>query len=317
MQAIALISRVHRFALFAVLVLIPCLSSIARGQEKKDEKPDFPEPRTVIRKTTDGLLIRCTYYYGCLDEKKKKDTVPVLIVHDYGEEARDYDGLATFLQHQGHAVLVPDLRGHGGSTSLENGAQFTASDLDRRLREGVALMLNDLEAAKTFLMEENNRGELNIEMLTVVGVGAMGSVVAINWTASDWSWRDLPGRKQGKDVKSLCLLSPEQSFKGVTARDAITHNPFLQNEYLIKSSIALIVGKNDRTSRTETQRIYDAVVRSHTVNKDLFKLEKDTLLSGRKMLDPSLRLGTEGNIAKFIELTVVANRNNYPWRMRQ
>ena len=127
MQAIASISRVHRLALFAVLILIPSLSSIARGQEKKEEKPDFPEPRTVIRKTTDGFLIRCTYYYGCLDPKKKKDTVPVLIVHDYGEEARDYDGLATFLQHQGHAVLVPDLRGHGGSTQLENGAQFTRS----------------------------------------------------------------------------------------------------------------------------------------------------------------------------------------------
>jgi alpha-beta hydrolase superfamily lysophospholipase len=291
------------------------LCSIARGQ-KKEEPPKIPDPKTVVCKAADGLLIRCTYYYGCTDPEKKKNTVPVIIVHDYQEQARDYDGLATYLQHQGHAVIVPDLRGHGGSKAFEDGTEFTERELERSLRASVMAMVADVEAAKGFLMQENNRGELNIELLTVIGVGDMGSVVAINWTASDWNWPEYPGRKQGKDVKALCLLSPAQSFKGATAREALTNNGFLQNKHPIHSSVALIVGRNDRTSSGETRRIYDALERSHEINKELFKVEKETLLSGRKMLDPALRLGTEGNIAKFIELTVQANVNQYPWRMR-
>ena len=77
-------------------------------------------------------------------------------------------------------------------------------------------MVNDIEACKRFLLRENNEGELNIELLTVVAAGEMGAVIGLNWVAMDWSWPILPGRKQGQDVKALVLLSPGQSFKGVT-----------------------------------------------------------------------------------------------------
>jgi alpha-beta hydrolase superfamily lysophospholipase len=302
-------------SLGAALVLL-LLGGATVFAQAKDEKKEFPLPQTVVRETTDGMLIRCQYYYGGIDEKTKKSTVPVIIVHDDGEEAKAYDGLAALLQKQGHAVLVPDLRGHGGSTSYRSGAKFEADDFKRSERAATAAMGADLEAAKRFLLEQNNAGELNIELLTVIGVGDMGSVVATNWVAADWSWPQLPGRKQGQDVKALVLLSPAGSFKGVTSRAALGH-PFLQNRYPTKSSVLLVVGKADRTSYADTGRIFKALEKAHEINKTLYKVEKDTSLSGARLLDRRLPLNVDTNIANFIRLKIVNNADNFPWRVRQ
>ncbi len=59
----------------------------------------------------------------------------------------------------------------------------------------------DLEACKSFLMDKNNAGELNINKLCVVGV-EMGAVVAVDWAAWDWHWPRLATGKQGQDVKA-------------------------------------------------------------------------------------------------------------------
>ncbi|MEQ8790280.1 MAG: alpha/beta hydrolase [Pirellulaceae bacterium] len=286
-------------------------SSVALGQ--KEEEVEIPAPQTVVREASDGMLIKCEYYYGCTDEKKKKQTVPIIIVHDDEEEGKVYDGLATLLQHQGHAVIVPDLRGHGGSTTTRSGqGEFTPEDFRRKTRLAVAAMLNDLEAAKSFLMEENNKGELNIELLTVIGVGDMGSTVAINWVASDWSWQQFPGRKQGQDVKSLILLSPATSFKGITSRSALQH-AFLQNKYPIKSSILIIAGNQDRA---EAGRIFKALENNHEVNDSLYMIDKPTSLSGSKLLNPRLSLKVDNNIVNFIRLKIVNEADNFPWQMR-
>jgi pimeloyl-ACP methyl ester carboxylesterase len=295
-------------AVAAIAILL--LDASAYGQ-KKEEEEEIPPPQTVVRESSDGVLIRCEYYYGCTDEKKKKKTVPIIIIHDDGESGKVYDGLATLLQHQGHAVIVPDLRGHGGSTKTRTG-EFTRDDFARRTRQAVAAMIYDVEAAKGFLMEENNKGELNIELLTVIGVGDMGSTVALNWTAYDWNWRQLPGRKQGQDVKALILLSPDTSFKGVTSRSALQH-PFLQNRYPIKSSILLITGREERA---ETDRIFRGLENAHEVGKTLYKLEKPTSLSGSKLLNPRLSLKVDNNIVNFVRLRVVNEADNYPWMMR-
>ena len=119
------------------------------------------------------------------------------------------------MQARGCAVIVPDLRGHGKSTQIKRGGDLITID-QATLRKGdiEAMVTQDLEAVKTFLMDRNNAGELNIEKLCVIG-NEMGATVAVNWAVYDWHWRQLPNVKQGQDVKALVLISPPMNFHGI------------------------------------------------------------------------------------------------------
>ena len=126
-------NNLHQKKTFAPLWLVAvgvALSAIlpARINAAEEEKPDFPDAENMVLETSDGLLLRCRYYYGGIDEKKKKQTVPVILVHGWEGSANQYDALATRLQRLGHAVIVPHMRGHGGSVKFNNGRD----DLDRK-----------------------------------------------------------------------------------------------------------------------------------------------------------------------------------------
>lgn len=301
------------FMVAGILTLTFGIAAFSAADEKKPAPKQPPKPESLVLQCDDGLLLHCVYYYGGIIEKKKKQTVPIILVHDWQGNAAQFDGLATYLQKLGHAVIVPTMRGHGKSLKFSNGSD----PLDpKRLRRGdYAAMVNDIETCKKFLLKENNAGELNIELLTVVAAGEMGSVVSLMWVAADWSWPVLPGRKQGQDVKGLVLLSPRQSFKGLTSRSALMH-PFIQNQTRIEPSVLLIVGSKDRKSKTETDRIYDALDNNNTKDT-LIRLSENTSLSGIKMLDPRLKLDTSLNIAKFIKLRMVNRAAEFPWTLRK
>jgi hypothetical protein len=61
-------------------------------------------------------------------------------------------------------VLVPDLRGHGGSTSLVGGGKKL--DAKQMTKNEIPLVTEDIEACKRFL-KHHNAGELNLEMLII------------------------------------------------------------------------------------------------------------------------------------------------------
>ena len=123
--------------------------------------------------------------------------------------------LAKFLQKEGHAVLVPSLRGHGNSVNVQgSGRKLLASTLNPAQFQ--LMVKQDMEACKAYLMAKNNAGDLNIEKLCVVGA-EMGAIVAMNWAVEDWHWPVLTTGKQGQDVKALVLLSPPMAFHGIKA----------------------------------------------------------------------------------------------------
>ncbi|MBI2478000.1 MAG: alpha/beta fold hydrolase [Planctomycetia bacterium] len=230
-----------------------CFASTCFGQARPAAELKIPDAETISVEASDGFPIRCSYYPGGfvetptdkkdkpkIEKKPGKEVVPVILLHGWEGRRRDLDELATTLQKRGHAVMVPDLRGHGDSTAfvLPNGKPEELK-ADRMLRPEMTAMLFDVEAAKKFLLDKNNAGELNIELLCVVGAD-VGSIVAVNWAAYDWSRRQLPAFKQGLDVKALVLVSPETSFKGYTLTTSLKH-PVIQN----KLSIMLVVGEED------------------------------------------------------------------------
>src|SRR6185503_1575953 len=142
-----------------------------------------------------------------------KEVVPVVLLHMAKGGGADWKPLAEALQRAGHAVIVPDLRGHGKSTELKRGGQTLAID-QATMRPGdfAAMVTQDMERIKKLIIEENNEGRLNLRKLCVVGA-EMGAAVAINWAAMDWSWPRLATGPQGQDVNGLVLISPVWNYK--------------------------------------------------------------------------------------------------------
>lgn len=284
----------------SLAVLMATVSPVAAQDEKKVDPP-----KELELETKDRVLLKATYYPGT----EGKKTVPIIMLHEYKGSRGDYDELAQLLQKQGHAVVIPDLRAHGGSSTIIGSEREL--DVDRLTpMQYMRMVEDDVETVKRFLMEENNAGKLNIERLCVIGA-EMGAVIAMNWAVLDWSWPVLATGKQGQDVKALVLISPQQTFKGLNATGALTNEKFQE-----KISIYVIVGADRRRDLREAERIVNRIERFHpdppreeiAEKKTLFFDKYPTSLQGTRMLGEDLALGNislESRIAAFIKLRLV------------
>jgi pimeloyl-ACP methyl ester carboxylesterase len=299
------------FLLSATFSALPAFAENAPETEEK-----IPDPEDVDEIVTkDGVPIKATFYPSLLGKK----AVPIILLHGFKGDRRDFDGLALDLQKLGHAVIVPDLRGHGDSSRVVTpgtGAVVTIEPGKLRKDDFLAMVSQDVEAVKKFLMKKNNAGELNIDKLCVVGAD-MGATIALNWAVLDWSWAPLSTGKQGQDVKALVLISPEWAFRGMPITDAMSVKAVRRD-----LSIMLIAGKGSK-SMGDASRIFKGLEKLRPAppsdpkeaaeKQDLFFDKPSTSLQGTKMLgEKSLNLNPR--IAKFIELRLVDK--NYPWTNR-
>ncbi|HUG67786.1 MAG TPA: alpha/beta fold hydrolase [Pirellulaceae bacterium] len=311
-----------------VFMVCGCLASICFGQRRPEAELKIPDPQAVTVEASDKVPIRCSYYPGGfvetptdkkdkpkIEKKPGKEVVPVILLHGWDGRRRDFDELASTLQKRGHAVIVPDLRGHGDSTKalLPDG---TTKDIDRdRMRSAdIAGMLFDVEAAKKFFLDKNNIGEVNIELLCVVGAD-VGAIVAVNWAALDWNRRQLPAFKQGQDVKALVLVSPQTAHKGFSLTTSLNH-PIIQKLL----SIMLIVGEDDRKASGETKSIHSRLERFRDTptdpkDLDLVYLKPNTTLQGTRLINVAA-LKLPEVIGFFIEQRLVRKSNEFPWTDR-
>ena len=304
------------------------LASPAWGQAAAaPEKITLPELQNLTLTTKDGVQLRCTFLPGgviqtkpgVFERKDGKKVVPIIMLHGDAGRRADFSALAFFLQNQGHAVILPDLRGHGESTTIRTLGGEETLDRDRFKKTDYAAMALDVESVKKFLLERNNAGELNIEMLCVIGAD-LGPIVAVNWAALDWQRRDLIGLKQGKDVKALVLISPLQSIKGFTLSQAL-QNPAVAS----RLSMMIIFGQQDRESASDARAILKRLERFHpepspedaATKKALFEVTRPTALHGTALIDPRAMLGLQVDISRFIELRLVNRSAELVWNQRK
>jgi len=283
--------------------------------KEEDEKDKIPDPENISVETKDGVPIKATYYAS----KLKKKAVPIIMLHGWEGNRGEFHVMASHLQKQGYAVICPDLRGHG--QSLKYKAAGGAEDFDLEKMKGADLekMVYDVEATKQFLVKKNNEGELNIEALCVVGA-QLGCSIAMIWAAEDWNVRSLPSFKQGQDVKALVLLSPVESFRGVTTRGPMGH-PVVK----AKLSTLICVGKEDAKAMGDAKRMYTAMLRFHgkppaeekeaIKKQDLFFVEEETSLQGTGLLRNGLQ--TPAEIQKFLYLRLSLKLDEYEWMERK
>ena len=312
-----------RVAMMAVLAitLVGHAGSMAWAQAKrpvkkpprppaKKEKKTKPEDLTLV--TKDGVFLRCTYYAG----PESKTTVPLILLHDWDGNRRELQPLALYLQDAKHSVIVPDLRGHGRSMLARNprpGGPELEIDRDKMKGPAVKAMLEDVETAKRFLMARNNEGKLNIEQLGVLGTG-FGATLALNWAVWDWSVNSLPTYKMGQDVKALILISPLQSFKGLTTRLALAKS---NDVALRRMSALVVVGEADIRSYSDAKRIYKAFERCHlnSAEKDLMLYSPDTSLQGVRLIN-ARGLKVPQWIRGFVEQRLARKASRFIWQDR-
>ncbi len=310
-----------RLHLAGLLVLSIGATAGAQGEPAGAAQKKWPPPETLTLQAKDRVQVHAVYYPGT----QGKQTVPIILVHGWEGPRGAGSGvdclpLAERLQRAGHAVIVPDLRGHGRTMRRGfMGRPDETLDRDAFRIQDFRDMQYDIEAAKSHLLQKNNAGELNIDLLCFVGFD-MGAVVGLNWVRYDWSVPPLPTLKQGQDVKAFVLVSPEQSFRGLPLQPAL-------DDRVVRGELSAMVifGEQQSDAATAGRRIFNTLKRSHREIptdpqerqrlQDLFLLELDTSLQGTKLLT-SNALKVPERIEEFIQWRLVDRADQYPWQDR-
>jgi hypothetical protein len=310
------------------------------AQERK--KPVIPVPVDLLLKTSDGVNLQCTYFEPvdlnpkgpAVAQQAEGDlaewghsVIPWILIHDWDGTRQDLFAFAEELQKRGsNAVIVPDLRGHGGSTVADG----LSEKLDRSKfrRPELQAMVNDIERCKKFLVQENNAGKLNIDLLNLVCIGEMAAIT-MAWTIQDWyAFPPFAGNiKQAQDVKTIVLVSPKRKFSSLNINDELKHAMFSGRNPRIPNLPTLIAwGELDDSSQKDGAYILETMRRGRPdvsrVEDDQLRRELTTLYSkpiqsnasGTELMRTNLDL--RDTIVRFVATKVGANRENHPWQNR-
>ncbi|MCU0959365.1 MAG: alpha/beta hydrolase [Pirellulaceae bacterium] len=289
--------------LVAIALGVPPQVTAQAPPRKPAAKSEEKSSEDVTLTTKDGVILHATYYPG----PEKKNTVPLILLHDFGGTRTDLHTLAVWLQQTlNHTVLVPDLRGHG--TSDRQQGVDAPLDIDKMARPALEKMWQDVEAAKTYLLHRHNEGKLNIEQLGVLGTG-YGAMLALKWAIKDWTVADLPTYKMGRDVKALILVSPMHTFKGVSIA-----NELKIRNVLAQVSVLTVVGQQDTRLYGDAKRVIKAFEQAHRddAEKTVIFLEADSPRQGIDLIYDR-DLPTAAYIRDFIQYRLVQREAEFPW----
>lgn len=183
-------------------------------------RPEWPFHYRFKITGADGVPLAATFF-----PSRAADRAPVvLLVHQTGtgHSSRDFERpieglknqtLAAHLQSLDYAVLLIDLRGHGGTARRE--MAVAENDNPRRW----VTLAGDLQTAYSFLIDRHNRREINLGMFGVVGVGDGASLVTV-WAASPGAAVSNPGRNS--DLGALVLVGPPLEVPGLRVAPSLT-----------------------------------------------------------------------------------------------
>ncbi|MDO5566631.1 MAG: alpha/beta fold hydrolase [Planctomycetia bacterium] len=161
--------------------------------------------------TSDGVWLVANYFKGNADE----NTIPVLLLHGKGQSKESMLSVAMTFASAGMAVLCPDFRGHGDSTTRQV-QDYSSGDIPTRRideeyfvdnfqKEDYLHMVNtDGKYWYNFLIAQHNAKRINIRKLVVIG-SEFGASVGSFWVRGDWS---VSNAKRGHFARVLILVSP-------------------------------------------------------------------------------------------------------------
>jgi pimeloyl-ACP methyl ester carboxylesterase len=330
-------SKTHRFSQFVKLAVCVAVTlslhsqraiaqtTAAKPQPTKKSGPTIPAPEVLQLTTKDGVQLKCTYFGPASPEGAEADgtkVIPYLVLHDWGSSSEDTKLFGKFLQMQGNAALVPDLRGHGESTVMSGiETQAKPLDYDKFRPADIATVLLDIESCKKQLVKLNNEGKLNIDMLTVVAIGDTAPI-ATQWVIQDWYQYpafNMDGIKQAQDVKLLALISPGKK-NGPFSMAKLAKNRLFNGERALPTVVMW------GTSSDEAKEAESLFKRLEKNRPDVDKISKDqqslfaakipTSTTGRKMMADSRFAQTWLGIHRIARTKIGQIADELPWKNR-
>lgn len=326
------------FTLFvtATLVLVFGQSSFCQDTKKPKAKPaprkqqaaKPPAAETLVLETSDKVKLKVTYF-GAAEKEEATQALPIILIHDWEGNRKQLLEYGAYLQSRGHAVIVPDLRGHGESTTVTNSKILL--DATKFRKNEVASVQKDIERCKKYLVKRNNEGKVNIDLLSVVAVGK-SSVIAVQWVLNDWfafPSHNADGIKQGQDVKSLVLVSPQKKLKGISLMSNIKH-PLYTGSSGAAIPMVIVWAENDEECAKDAESLFKMLEKARpdvSGIEDAAKRDKLTTLygipiknqshSGVKMMNKPIVNGLWPYTQKLFTFKVEANKAGFPWKSRE
>ena len=215
----------------------------------------------LVLATTDGLDLHAWHYQA----KVAKDESPkatVILLHNLEGDHRSVEPLATTLQAAGCDVVVPDLRGHGASTTRAGGDvdlrllkkadfELMAATRGGQIRDQSAIR-GDVETVRNWIKRKAEDGALDMNRLFVVGSG-LGAAIAAAWTAEDANWPAGTKGAQGRQVRGLVLISPVWTTRGFSIS-----GPLANEAVRAHVPVMVIAGRSDR----DAAKVFDQLKRN-------------------------------------------------------
>lgn len=296
-----------------------------KPQPTKKSGPTIPAPETLQLTTKDGVQLNCIYFAPASAAGAETDgtkVIPYLVLHDWGSSCEDTKMFGKFLQLQGNAVLTPDLRGHGGSTAV-TGFEKQPKPLNyEKFRPAeIATVLLDIESCKKQLVQLNNDGKLNIDMLTVIAIGDTAPI-ATQWVIQDWfkyPAYNQNGIKQAQDVKLLVLVSPGKK-KGPFNMTQLAKNRLFAGE---KALPTVLMWGTQSDEAKESESLYKKLVKNRPDPDDtpkekqsLFAAKISTNSTGQKMMADTRMIQTWLGIDQIAKTKIGQISDQLPWKNR-
>lgn len=229
-----------------VFPFLACLLTLITTNEVFAQKPPAFVVEDVKITTEDKVDLKVTYFKG----NQKKETPVLIFLHGKGGSRQNWKDIATVFQKElGFAVVTVDLRGSGDS----NQTKMKKPDYQ-------AMVLQDMEAVKQFLLERHQDGELNMNKLGIVGCD-VGAAVAIAFTNLDWQKEPYDdgatpeeSTPRGQDVQALVLISPDPTTPGLLIPKTATE---LRNF----PKLAVMVAASDKSGHDldTAKKVYDQI----------------------------------------------------------
>ena len=284
----------------AVVAAAP--AAVAQQQSSKVETVTTPDGWTLPVQVT-------------LPGDAGEETPAVVLIHGAEESRKNWESLATFLAGKGYAVLVPDLRLHGEASNPSSNAR--ADRLSPNDYKGMVLL--DMEAVKTLLLDLHARKKINVRKLGLVAAEE-GAPVAMLFAYNDWAKQPLPDAPAfaartptGQDVRALVLMSPEDSVPGLNA-SAVARK---LSDDALDVGFFVVVGDRDAEDGGDAEKLYNRLGGRRDDRADRVRafVLPGIPLRGTTLLRDPVGENVKTEIGAFLD-RAVKNRSD-PWRSRE